>query len=109
MTIHIESLTFDTIIGILNFERTTPQTVIVDATIDYSYQNEHFINYADVISLIEKQMAEKKYELLETAIDELIKHIILKYPQIKKLNLKITKPNIIKNAQVALSSNWING
>ena len=109
MTIHIESLTFDTIIGILDFERTTPQTIIVDAIIDYNYQNEHFINYADIILLIEKQMTEKKYELLETAIDELIKHIILKYPQIKKLNLKITKPNIIKNAKVALSSNWING
>jgi len=108
MTIHIESLTFDTIIGILDFERITPQSVIVDMVLDYVYENNNYINYADLILLIEKQMNEKKYELLETAIEELRENIILKYPQITKLNLKITKPNIINNAKVALSSSWSN-
>ena len=106
MVIHIEELTFDTIIGILDFERVTPQTVIVDVKIEYQYKNQIFINYADVISLIEKQMIEKQYELLETALDELIKSITLKYSQIETITLKITKPNIIKNAKVALCSIW---
>ena len=106
MTIHIEELTFDTIIGILDFERMTPQKVIINMEIKYLYENNSFINYADVIQLIEKQLLEKKYELLETAIDELRKYILLKYPQIQQLTLKIMKPNIIKNAKVALSSTW---
>jgi dihydroneopterin aldolase len=106
MTIHIEELTFNTIIGILEFERITPQKIIINMEIEYLYENNHFINYADVIKLIEKQMLEKKYELLETAIDELTKDILLKYPQIQQLTLKIMKPNIMKNAKVALSSTW---
>jgi dihydroneopterin aldolase len=106
MTIHIEELHFDTIIGILDFERITPQTVIVDARIDYHYEDEMFINYADVILLIEKEMNEKKYELLETAIFDLQNLVTTKYKNIENFYLKITKPNIIKNAKVALSFTW---
>ena len=105
MTIHIEELTFDCIIGILNFERVTPQRVIINLTINYNYQENNFINYADVISSIETQMTEKKYQLLETAIDEVGKHLLTTYPHIKSLNLKITKPDIISNAKVSLSKN----
>ncbi len=106
MTIHIEELTFDCIIGILDFERLTPQQVIVNIEIDYNYETNNFINYADVIKLIEQQMVEKKYELLETAIEELSEKIILSYSKITKLNLKISKPNIIKNAKVSLSRTY---
>lgn len=38
MTIHIEDLRFQAIIGILDFERTTPQDVVVDLTIKYKYK-----------------------------------------------------------------------
>ena len=103
MTIHIEELTFNCIIGILDFERVTPQEVIVNVKIEYNYEKDSFINYADIIDLIEKQMLDKKYELLETAIEELGQKIISNYANITKLNLKISKPNIIKNAKVSLS------
>ena len=106
MTIHIEELTFDCIIGILDFERVTPQKVIVNVEMDYNYEKNSFINYADVIKLIEQQMSEKKYELLETAIEELSEKIISNYSKITKLNLKISKPNIIKNAKVSLSRTY---
>jgi len=106
MTIHIEELSFNAIIGILDFERINAQKVIVDAEIDYHYSNENFINYAEITSFIEKEMVEKKYELLETAIFELQKNIIFHYPQIEQFYLKITKPTIIKNAKVALSFTW---
>ena len=107
MTIHIEELEFLAIIGLLDFERITPQTVIIDAQIGYYYQDNEFINYADVISLIEHLIVEKKYELLEDALREVQDKIIKKYPQIIKLNFKISKPNIIKNAKVALSLEYL--
>ncbi len=105
MTIHIDALTFPTIIGILDFERITPQNVVVDATIDYCYKNSDFINYAEVIATIESQIIEKKYELLEDALTDITILLLLKYPQIKNIYLKISKPDIISNAQVALSIN----
>ena len=106
MTIHIEELTFECIIGILDFERVTPQEVIINVKIEYSYEKDNFINYADIIKLIEEQMLEQKYELLETAIEELTQKIVSNYSKITKLNLKISKPNIIKNAKVSLSKTY---
>jgi len=103
MTIHIDALTFSAIIGILDFERTTPQTVIVDAAIDYCYKESIFINYAEVISLIEKKIIKNKYELIEDALNDIANNLLKKFTQIKKINLKITKPNIIPNAKVSLS------
>ena len=103
MTIHIDALKFSAIIGLLDFERITAQDVIVDATIDYCYKNSNFINYAEVIAIIEAEIIEKKYELLEDALADITKLLIVKYPQIKEIALKISKPNIIPNAEVALS------
>ena len=106
MTIHIEELTFKCLIGILDFERITPQTVIIDAQIDYTYINDFFINYADITKLIEKNMIDKKYKLLETALEKLGQKLLSTYPKIESFNLKIYKPKIINNANVALSKNF---
>jgi len=107
MTIHIEELTFECIIGILDFERLKPQKVIIDLTIDYNYSDDFFINYAEVITLLKEDMIENRYELLETALNELEKKLLLNYPQIKSFNLKITKPDILKNVKVALSKTFL--
>jgi dihydroneopterin aldolase len=107
MTIHIESLEILAIIGILDFERVTPQQINIDVEIEYFYKSTLFINYANVITLIEKMIEEKKYKLLEDALIDIQTQIINQYPQVIKLNLKITKPNIIKNAQVALSLKYL--
>lgn len=106
MTIHIEALTFSAIIGILDFERLTPQAIIVDATIDYTYSNHTFINYADVIKIIQTLIIEKKYGLLEDALTQMRDELLRIYPEIAKFKLKITKPEIISNAKVALSLKW---
>jgi len=106
MTIHIEELTFECIIGILDFERLKAQKVIVDLTLDYNYTNDFFINYADVITLIKNKMIENRYELLETALNEIESKLLSTYPQIESFNLKITKPNILNNVNVALSKKF---
>jgi len=105
MTIHIEALTFPAIIGILDSEHITPQEVIVDSTIDYCYRNNNFINYAELIATIESQIIEKKYGLLEDALTDITALLLSTYPQIKNIHLKISKPDIISNAKVALSIN----
>ena len=103
MTIHIEKLEILAIIGILDFERITPQRVVIDAHIDYYYEENQFINYAEVISIIEAMIISKKYQLLEDALNDIQQKILQRYSQILKLTIKISKPDIIKNATVALS------
>jgi len=107
MTIHIESLTFECIIGILDFERQQAQKVIIDLTIDYDYCHDAFINYAEVITLIKEDMIENRYELLETALNALEKKLLATYPEITHCHLKITKPDILKDVKVALSKTFL--
>ena len=103
MTILIEDLNFKCIIGLLDFERHNPQDVIINLSLDYDYKNE-FINYAEVASLIEGDLQEKKYELLEDALENLFNLISQKFPLTQKLHIKISKPDILPNCRVSVSN-----
>jgi dihydroneopterin aldolase len=106
MTIHIEALQFDAIIGLLDFEREHTQPVRVDLQAEYHYRSNDFIDYADLALLIENKIKEARYTLLEDALVELETLIMASYPQITSLTLKISKPDILPNCTVALSEHW---
>lgn len=103
MKIEIENLTFKCIIGILDFERVKKQKVIVNLSFDYEFISGSFINYAEVSNLVKKTMKESKFELLEDAITTIQRDLNQTYP-IRNLKLKITKPDILKDCMVSLSS-----
>ncbi len=106
MTIHIDALQFDVIIGLLDFERERPQRVIIDLEASYDYSNENFVNYADIVILIQQDLKEKRYELLEESLLGLKNILFTTYPQLKTLKLKIAKPDILAECSVALSHSW---
>ena len=106
MKIHIEDLTFECIIGILDFERDLSQKVIVNLWAEYDYSTEYFVNYATISEIVQNQMQVNKYELLESAITEMTELIIKKFPIITRLYIQINKPDIISNANVGVSSLW---
>ena len=106
MTIHIEALTFDVIIGLLDFEREKPQQVIIDLEASYTYKTNIFIDYAELVLLIQSHLKEKRYELLEDSLLGLKSLICSTYPSINTLSLKIAKPNILPQCSVALSQRW---
>ena len=56
MQIIIKNLTFETIVGILEEERRTPQNVLLHVKIDYAYDGENFIDYAKVSAFLEAEM-----------------------------------------------------
>ena len=103
MTIYVEDLEFQAILGILDFERITPQDIIVNLKIDYNY-TDSFINYADVSSLIKSHMIEEKFLLIEDALSSISKKLKKEFPLIDTLYLKITKPSILLDARVSVSN-----
>jgi dihydroneopterin aldolase len=106
MTIHIEDLTFDVIIGLLDFERDKPQRVIINLEASYDYNDDKFIDYADMVLLIQNELKEKRYELLENALIGLKEVLYTTYPDLQTLSLKISKPDILSDCTVSLSKNW---
>lgn len=105
MRIHIENLKFRCIIGVLDFERTAPQEVVLNLTLDYSYEGT-YINYAEVVALLKNTMIEKQYLLIEDALVELVPLLRSHFPLIEKLFLKITKPSILADSQVSVSTSF---
>src|SRR5574344_453075 len=102
MTIYIENLTFKCIVGILDFERKKRQRVIVNLSFDYEFKDGSFIDYAEVSELVKRIMKDKKFKLLEDAVKTLSELIKNKY-EVENLQLKNSKPNILKDCVVSLS------
>jgi dihydroneopterin aldolase len=105
MTIDIQDLKFYAIIGILDFERDTAQEIVVDLSIVYKYDNE-FINYADVVETIKKNIITAKYLLIEEALEGLSVILLKKFPLIDKLIIKLTKPSIMPDCRVSVSGEF---
>ncbi len=106
MTIHIEALSFDVIIGLLDFERERTQRVLLDVEIVYPYHHDTFIDYADVVMLIKNHLRDKRYKLLEDALLGLKESIQKEYPCIERLFIKLLKPDILTDCSVGLSETW---
>ena len=105
MTIEIKDLEFLSIIGILDFERVTPQKVSVNCRIDYVYKGD-FLNYALVAEQIENTMKIEQFELIEEALLHLKSTLKRDFPRIDTLFLKISKPDILANCEVSLSETF---
>jgi len=103
MKIEINNLTFKCIIGILVFERIKKQKVIINVSFDYIFSKDFFIDYSEVSNIIKTTMKEKKFLLLEDAILFINNLLTNKYP-ISNLQIKISKPDILKDCIVTLSN-----
>ena len=103
MKIEINNLTFKCIMGILDLERIKNHFVIFNISFNYVFAKDFFIDYAEVSMLLKTTMKTQKFLLLEDAIlyiENLLLHI---YP-ITNLQIKISKPDILKDCIVTLSN-----
>ncbi len=105
MEVSIVQLTFKTIIGILPFERTTKQKVIVDISFKYTFKEDskYFIDYSKVAKIVKTIIKKKKFLLIEDAIITIKKVIYNKF-KLSDLKIKITKPEILKDCIVSVSN-----
>ncbi|MDQ7045309.1 MAG: dihydroneopterin aldolase [Sulfurimonas sp.] len=103
MTIYIEDLRFQCIIGILDYERLSPQDIIINIEIDYTYEND-FINYAELSNFTKSLMINNKFLLIEDALLTLATKLKEEFSKIEKLRLKITKPSILPDCKVSVSN-----
>ncbi len=100
--IHINSLSFKAIIGILDFERVKKQKIIVDFSSTYD-KNIEFIDYGYVAKKIKKMIKKNKYFLIEDALMDIKNKMQKKYKTIKNINIQITKPDILQSCKVGVS------
>jgi dihydroneopterin aldolase len=108
MTIYIKQLEISVIIGILEHERDRAQRLIINLEASYNYlQGQPFVNYADIVNIITMELSSSQYGLLEDALLGLKYKIHDNFPQIDKLFIELTKPDILSNCHVGISQEWI--
>ncbi|WQT20540.1 FolB domain-containing protein [Helicobacter pylori] len=102
--VHIHNFVFETILGILEFERLKPQKISVNVDLFYTeLPNKAYLDYMEIQELIQKMMREKQYLLIEDALKDLSHVLKTRYKEISELFLKISKLEISPNSQVGAS------
>ncbi len=102
--VHIHNFVFETILGILEFERLKPQKISVDLDLFYTeLPNKAYLDYMEIQELIQKMVQEKQYLLIEDALKDLSHVLKTRYSEISELYLKISKLEISPNSQVGAS------
>jgi dihydroneopterin aldolase len=102
VTICIDDLCFEAIMGLLEKERTTPQKICVNAKITYDYSEKKFIDYAVLSELIRESIKKEKFYTIEETLEYLCKKLQKEFKNIEKINLKISKPDILENRVVGV-------
>ncbi len=102
--VHIHNFVFETILGILEFERLNPQKISVDLDLFYTeLPNKAYLDYMEIQEIIQNTMREKRYLLIEDALKDLSHVLKTRYKEISELYLKISKLEISPNSQVGAS------
>ncbi|WP_187854119.1 FolB domain-containing protein [Helicobacter pylori] len=102
--VHIHNLVFETILGILEFERLKPQKISVNLDLFYmELPNKAYLDYMEIQEIIQNTMREKQYFLIEDALKDLSHVLKTRYKEISELFLKISKLEISPNSQVGAS------
>ncbi|UOS65059.1 FolB domain-containing protein [Helicobacter pylori] len=102
--VHIHNFAFETILGILEFERLKPQKISVNLDLFYTQlPNKAYLDYIKIQELIQKMMQENQYLLIEDALKDLSHALKTRYSEISELHLKISKLEISPNSQVGAS------
>ncbi|NHB35324.1 FolB domain-containing protein [Helicobacter pylori] len=102
--VHIHNFVFETILGILEFERLKPQKISVNLDLFYTQlPNKAYLDYMEIQEIIQNTMREKQYLLIEDALKDLSQILKTHYKEITELFLKISKLEISPNSQVGAS------
>ena len=103
--IYIEGLEVFSLIGVYDWERLAPQRLVVDLVLysDLSVAASSdkvadTINYAEVAQCLDSLAGSSQFELIEALAGAMIQAIFKQFA-VQKVCLKLSKPDILPNAQ----------
>ncbi len=108
-TLKIYNLTFETFLGIHEWEQTSRQNVVVnldliiDADILAKEDNiEQAINYDEVIAMLKTFLYDRHTQLLETLTQQMAE-LVMTHKNVQQLRIQVIKPQALTQGQVSVS------
>ncbi|WP_104747507.1 FolB domain-containing protein [Helicobacter cetorum] len=100
-SVHVHDFIFETILGILEHERHAPQKVRLNLDATYKEPcSKNYLDYMQVQKLLQDTMNERRYLLIEDALNELPSILKTFYPNLSKITLQIMKLEVCNHSQV---------
>ena len=103
MTTVIKDYKFETIIGMLDFERVAKQEVQMSLEICST----GFIDYVLIIDFVKNFYNERQFQSVEESLEETSKALKEKFGSLTSLKMEILKTEILPNAVVGAKINTI--
>lgn len=97
----VKDLEFETIIGILDFERTKKQKVLLNAEFLYEF-SEEILDYRLLREFL-LQAFDKNFDTLENALMYFKENIPKNFNNIRYFNIQLSKTQIFKDCLVSVS------
>jgi dihydroneopterin aldolase len=104
--IHIEGLEVYALIGVYDWEREHQQRLLIDvelqADLSLAAKSDDVVNtlnYAQIAQGINEIAAKSHFKLIEALASHLVDELLLTYPQLISVRLKLSKPDILANAK----------
>ncbi|MEM1231592.1 MAG: dihydroneopterin aldolase [Pseudomonadota bacterium] len=104
--IYLQRLAVETVIGVLDWERTQPQTLYLTlsltldtlpASLDEDLSRS--VSYAEVAQWLRDHLGEHHYLLLETLGNRVCAALLDAYPLIQAVSLSIDKPDVVPGCE----------
>jgi dihydroneopterin aldolase len=99
ISIIIKNLEFETIIGVLDFERVKTQKIVINTEIKYKYDNE-YLDYVKVSEIIKNILQTKKFEIIEDGLNYICSYLKNEFLNISQIEIELLKPNILEDCIV---------
>lgn len=97
----LENLAFDTIIGVLDHERVTPQPILANVTLFFDFKTacesdalEDTIDYFQLEQELNQYVQQTQFELIERLAQAMCTWMFEQYP-IQKIRLELRKPQAL--------------
>ncbi|MEP0355909.1 MAG: dihydroneopterin aldolase [Paraglaciecola sp.] len=104
--IHIEGLEVLSLIGVYDWEREYQQRLIVDVVLHVDLSKaantddvSFTLNYALVAQGLSEFASRSEYKLIEAFASNMVDWLLITFPALKKVQLKLSKPDILPKAK----------
>lgn len=131
VTLDIQDLKTEAIIGILSHERENPQTLYITATLEYTFEETSFqeslepfaddiymnriknadefgyLDYLYICDYLKEIVIQGRYGLLEVALHNIAIKLFHKFTCLEKAMLKLQKPSVCNECFIAVSATFL--